>query len=173
LDIEDSWILRYLRSRFFTFLFFMPKILGNSSGKNNKVVGFFTTNPTKLSLHFSESSTIFYVFYKIRPKVKHYLRIKFHRGPWNFLAFTDIPSTLTIRPLQVLQSHHWGPRRRRSSPPARRQPDLAGVRSRVQGMLTLERLEGSAGAVTTPASLPGGARWQRLKDRYGEPERGE
>jgi hypothetical protein len=28
-------------------------------------------------------------------------------------------------------------------------------------MLTLERLEGSAGAVTTPASLPGGARWRR------------
>jgi hypothetical protein len=28
-------------------------------------------------------------------------------------------------------------------------------------MLILELLEGSAGAVTTPASLPGGARWRR------------
>jgi hypothetical protein len=29
-----------------------------------KVVGFFTTNPTKLSLHFSDFSTILYGFYK-------------------------------------------------------------------------------------------------------------
>jgi hypothetical protein len=29
-----------------------------------KVVGLFTTNPTKLVLHFSEFSTIFYGFYK-------------------------------------------------------------------------------------------------------------
>jgi hypothetical protein len=39
-----------------------------------KVVGFFTTNPKKLSLHFSEVSTIFYAFYKFQTKVKHYLR---------------------------------------------------------------------------------------------------
>jgi hypothetical protein len=38
---------------------------------------------------------------------------------------------------------------------------MAGVRSQAHGMLTLERLEGSVGAVTTPASLPGGARWRR------------
>jgi hypothetical protein len=31
-----------------------------------KVVGFFTENPTKLSLHFSEFSTIFYAFYKFQ-----------------------------------------------------------------------------------------------------------
>jgi hypothetical protein len=30
-----------------------------------KVVGSFTTNPTKLSLHFAEFSTIFYAIYKI------------------------------------------------------------------------------------------------------------
>jgi hypothetical protein len=29
-----------------------------------RVVGFFTTNPTKLVLHFSDISTIFYEFYK-------------------------------------------------------------------------------------------------------------
>jgi hypothetical protein len=33
---EDLWILRYHRSRFFTFLFFMPKILGSSLGEYNK-----------------------------------------------------------------------------------------------------------------------------------------
>jgi hypothetical protein len=30
-----------------------------------KVVGFFTTNPKKLVLHFSEISTIFYAIYNI------------------------------------------------------------------------------------------------------------
>jgi hypothetical protein len=30
-----------------------------------KVVVFFTSNPTKLGLHFSEFSTIFYAIYKI------------------------------------------------------------------------------------------------------------
>jgi hypothetical protein len=33
-----------------------------------KVVVFFTRNPTKLGLHFSEVSTVFYDFYKIQPK---------------------------------------------------------------------------------------------------------
>jgi hypothetical protein len=31
-----------------------------------KVVGFFTTNPTKLGLHFSDFFTILYEFYKIQ-----------------------------------------------------------------------------------------------------------
>jgi hypothetical protein len=31
-----------------------------------KVAVFFTTNPTKLSLHVSEFSTIFYAFYKFQ-----------------------------------------------------------------------------------------------------------
>jgi hypothetical protein len=33
---EGSWILRYHRSRFFTFIFFMPKLSGNSLDKFNK-----------------------------------------------------------------------------------------------------------------------------------------
>jgi hypothetical protein len=33
-----------------------------------KVVALFTWNPTKLSLQFSDFSTIFYRFYKIEPK---------------------------------------------------------------------------------------------------------
>jgi hypothetical protein len=33
-----------------------------------KVVGFFTTNPTKFSLHFADFATIFYGFYKIQQK---------------------------------------------------------------------------------------------------------
>jgi hypothetical protein len=46
--------LRYSRSRFFAFLFFVLKILGNGSGKNNKSCRIFhNENPTKLGLHFS------------------------------------------------------------------------------------------------------------------------
>jgi hypothetical protein len=36
LAIEDSWFLRYCRSRVFTFVFFMQKLKGISSGQNNK-----------------------------------------------------------------------------------------------------------------------------------------
>jgi hypothetical protein len=36
LATEDLWILRYHRSRFFTFLFFMQKLSGNSLDKFNK-----------------------------------------------------------------------------------------------------------------------------------------
>jgi hypothetical protein len=68
LDTEDLRILRYSRSRFFIFLFFVPKILGNSSGKITKVVGFFTTNPTKLGLRFSDFSTFLYKFSKFQQK---------------------------------------------------------------------------------------------------------
>jgi hypothetical protein len=77
------------------------------------VVLLFTRNPTKLGLIFPDFAMIFYRIYKFQPKVKYHSRIKFHRGPWNFLAFIDMPSALTIRALQVLQSHHRGPRRRR------------------------------------------------------------
>jgi hypothetical protein len=41
----------------------MQKLSGTSSGKNNKSCGIFTTNPTKLGLHFAGFSTIFYAIY--------------------------------------------------------------------------------------------------------------
>jgi hypothetical protein len=66
LDTEDSWILRYLRSRFFTFLFFTPKISGNGSGKKNESCRIFHYESKKKGLHFYEFSTIFYGIYKIQ-----------------------------------------------------------------------------------------------------------
>jgi hypothetical protein len=45
----------------------MQKLTGLSSGHNKKVVGYFTTNPTKLVSHFSDFSMIFYVIYKNQP----------------------------------------------------------------------------------------------------------
>jgi hypothetical protein len=84
--------LRYLRSSFFTVIFFIQKLLVNSSGKNNKNCSVFTRNPTKLGLHFSNFSTIVYRFYKIQPKVKYYLRNQlFKQAPGTFQYFTDMP----------------------------------------------------------------------------------
>jgi hypothetical protein len=59
LDIEDLWILRYCRSRFFTFLFFMLKISRNRLGEYNKSCS--TSHPKlrKIELHFSDFPTIF------------------------------------------------------------------------------------------------------------------
>jgi hypothetical protein len=52
LDTEDLWILRYSRSRVFTFLFFMLKILGNSSVKNNKSCRIFRSEYNKIGFAF-------------------------------------------------------------------------------------------------------------------------
>jgi hypothetical protein len=83
----------------------------------NKSCVFFTTNPTKLSLHFSEFSTIFYAFYKIQPKVEHYLRSIFHRGPWKtFQTYTQASGSRKT-PWKELAACNWVPghgcRRRR------------------------------------------------------------
>jgi hypothetical protein len=46
-----------------------------------KVVGFFTTNPTKLVLHFYDFSTILYGIYKKQPKHFYYLSYQLQGGP--------------------------------------------------------------------------------------------
>jgi hypothetical protein len=50
-----------------------------------KVVAFFTTNPKKLGLHFSEFSTIFYAIYKILQNSNTIGDSHLHRGPWKVL----------------------------------------------------------------------------------------
>jgi hypothetical protein len=50
----------------FTFLFLMPKILVNDSGKHNKSCRIFHNESNKIKFAFSEFSTIFYAFYKIQ-----------------------------------------------------------------------------------------------------------
>jgi hypothetical protein len=84
-----------------------------------KVVEFFTTNPTKLSLHFSEFSTIFYGIYKIQPKVKHYLRTNFHRGPWKFLQIHNHTLTLHKTPPEISQTLQCSPRAPAGGGPAK------------------------------------------------------
>jgi hypothetical protein len=60
-----------------------------------KVVGFFTTKPTKLGLHFSVFSTIFYWIYKNQQKTCTIWDDVLHRGPGTFQEFTDMPSVHT------------------------------------------------------------------------------
>jgi hypothetical protein len=71
---EDIWFLRYCRSRFFTFVFFMQKLTELAQARITKVVGYFTMNPTKLVFHFSHFSVIFYAIYKNQSELKYYLR---------------------------------------------------------------------------------------------------
>jgi hypothetical protein len=58
--------LRYRRSWFSHFYFSCQKYQETAQTRIATVVRFFTTNPTKLSLHFSEFSTIFYAFYNVQ-----------------------------------------------------------------------------------------------------------
>jgi hypothetical protein len=61
-------------------------------------VGLFSSIPTKLVLHFSDFSTIFYGFYKIQQLTKHYLRCK-SQTPESF-RFLPSRSLLCISTLE-------------------------------------------------------------------------
>jgi hypothetical protein len=52
LATEDIWFLRYCRSRFFTFVFFMQKLTGISSGQNNESCGIFHHESNKIGFTF-------------------------------------------------------------------------------------------------------------------------
>jgi hypothetical protein len=93
-----------------------------------KVVVFFTTNPTKFSLQFSEFSTNFYAFYKFLQKVFTIADPFYTRDPRNLPSLTDRPlictkhparrSGLAIEPLAMGGGGLAGFRRlRRCSPP--------------------------------------------------------
>jgi hypothetical protein len=63
-----------------------------------KVVEFFTTNPTKLGLHFSDLSTIFYGFYKILQNTNTIEVTALQSAPWIFCRFTNMPLPCTKHP---------------------------------------------------------------------------
>jgi hypothetical protein len=52
LATKSLYILRYCRSRFFTFLCFMQKLSGTSSGKNNKSCGIFYHKSNEIKFSF-------------------------------------------------------------------------------------------------------------------------
>jgi hypothetical protein len=115
LDIEDLWILRYSRFRVFTFLFFMPKILGSSSGKNNKSYRIFHNEFNKLGLHFS----VFFIFYMDFTKItKSHILFENQTSLRPLECFRVHKHTLNsqVSPWKQLGTRNWVPRdgRRRS-----------------------------------------------------------
>jgi hypothetical protein len=99
LNTEDLWILRYPRSRFFTFLFFMPKISRNNQGEYNK----------SCSSPYQESSkidfAIFWIFYDFLgilqvSSIPHILlKLLICTGtPRSFFSFTTMPLDYTEHP---------------------------------------------------------------------------
>jgi hypothetical protein len=86
LDTEDLWILRYSRSSFFTFLFCMPKILGNSSGKNNKSCRIFHKESSKIGFAFFWFFYDFLWIFKVSAKAIYYLRLRFTGRPLELLS---------------------------------------------------------------------------------------
>jgi hypothetical protein len=47
-------------------------------------MGFFTMNPTKFGLHFSDFYTIFYAIYKNQQKHRTITDTLLQQGPWKF-----------------------------------------------------------------------------------------
>jgi hypothetical protein len=70
---------------------------------------FFTTNPTKFSLQFSDFSTNFYAFYKFLQKVFTIADPFYTRVPRNLPSLTDRPliSTNTLQEGRGLQLSPW------------------------------------------------------------------
>jgi hypothetical protein len=100
--------LRYNRSSFFTFLFFIQKLSGKTMDKFYKSCRVFTRSPTKLSLHFSEFSTIFYRFHKFQVKGFSIEEAVFATNPLERSeALEKCPRFATSERSEVLQ---WGPR---------------------------------------------------------------
>jgi hypothetical protein len=66
-----------------------------------KVVVLFTTNPTKLSLHFSEFSMIFYTFYNFQ-HIGYTIEVPFCTGVLRtFYCLTDTPLVCTKHPRET------------------------------------------------------------------------
>jgi hypothetical protein len=67
---------------------------------------FFTRSLKKLSLHFSDFSTIFYAFYKIQQNGFTIWDKVLHRGPWNFLKHHKYATGSPKSPWKDLKPHN-------------------------------------------------------------------
>jgi hypothetical protein len=73
--------LRYCRSIFSHYYFSCNNYKELAQARITKVVGFFTTNPTKLVLHCSDFATMFYAIYKNQQKHLYYFSYNFAVRP--------------------------------------------------------------------------------------------
>jgi hypothetical protein len=79
-------------------------------------------NPTKLVLHFSDFSVIFYAIYKIQQKHLYYLRIVLQQGPWRFLFSYRNALALRISPREERGPRNAAPGRPAGAAPAKFRP---------------------------------------------------
>jgi hypothetical protein len=106
LATEDLYILRYCRSRFFTFVFLMQKLSGISSDKNNKSCRIIHHESNKIGFTFFWCFCDFLCNLQESAKLQHYWRYTFARkplerfgplqcGPWPWPAAREgqIPTT--------------------------------------------------------------------------------
>jgi hypothetical protein len=110
MDTEDIYILRYCRSSFFTFLFFMQKLSGTSSGKNNKSCGIFHRESNIIEFAFFR---FFYDFIWIlheSAKWLYYLRCGFAAGSLELCDTSQICPWFTKNSLERKRETQLGPR---------------------------------------------------------------
>jgi hypothetical protein len=102
--------LRYNRSRVFTFLFFMPKLLGNSSGKNNKSCRIFHSESTKIGFAFLGFFYDFLRNLQIAAKHIYYLRLDFTGRPLELFPLLQLRPWFmknTMERSRPLQCRPW------------------------------------------------------------------
>jgi hypothetical protein len=88
----------------------MLKILGNKLGEYNKSCRIFHKESNKLSLHFSEFTTILYRFYKIQQFTTTIEDSLLHLGPWKELDPHRYTLGSRIRPWKEMGPSNWVPR---------------------------------------------------------------
>jgi hypothetical protein len=146
LAIEDLWFLRYCRSRFFTFLFFMQKLSGTSSGKNNKSGMIFHNESNKIRIAFFRFVYNFLRILQDSANLKYYLSYHFAVRPLNLLQFHNCALLLRISPQQF-------------SSPCNVTPGAGGRRgSPDSGELACARGRERAGRVSNPHGPDSGGR---------------
>jgi hypothetical protein len=90
--------LRYCRSRFFTFLCFMQKLSGISSGKNNKSCRIFHSESNKVGCAFFLFCYYFIWILQESAKWLYYLRCGFAVNHLDFLQIHNRALLLRISP---------------------------------------------------------------------------
>jgi hypothetical protein len=146
LATEDLWFLRYCRSRFFTFAFFMHKIKGISLGQNNKSCGILHHESNKIGFTFFWFPCDFLRYLQESAKLQHYWSFFLHRDPWEYWIRRNVAP--------AMEGGGAGPN---SGAPV---TDSAGKGRGKDCELTRDRFVAGAWAVTAPAN-PGGEALRR------------
>jgi hypothetical protein len=163
LDTEDLQILRYFRSSFFTFLFFMQKLSGTSSGKNNKSCGIFHHESNKTKFAF-----FWFVYNFLRnlqesAKCTLLFELQLAVRPLRFLDSYAYALVLRLTPWKETSPRNVSPRAVAGAGGANSGELVAGLAREARGKglwATRVRFAGSVGVKESPAVGRTGARWR-------------